>query len=427
MKACRTLSKHKKQPVKHWLSAGAIVLGLLVCTWLVGCTKTPEIRGILHNDDADYTLVLRRDAYRITNIENVRSETLRIPSHYNNVPIAAMEAGALERCALVKEVILSDTLTYMDYLSIQECENIEKIHIGAGMSEFASDYIYRCANLRALTVSNENPYLTVEDNCLIGREDHVLYAAAYTEQIPTHITKISRCAFENLPIETIQIPNGVTEIGDHAFSRTYLTEITLPDTVKSIGDYAFSGTAITELAVPDSVDTVGEWAFSSMTQLAKITLGAGVTDIPRFCFAYDRSLSQIEVSAENPKYYAEENCLLEKETARVVLCGNQITIPASARILGTGCISEQITAAQVQEVRVPHGVTTIESGAFFGSFGNVKAIYIPETVTAVEECANFFGIGDSHTVYCAAEEKPEGWDAKWVSGYEQFDVQWGAD
>ena len=420
MKTYITFPQYKEQLGKHLSLVGVVVLCLLACTWLAGCTATPEVRGVLRNADADYTLALRRDAYRIIRIENVRSETLTIPSYYNKVPIVSIEQGALRNCALVKEVILSDTLTNMDYLSIQECENIEKIHIGAGMTTFDRGYIYGCVKLRTLTVSEENPALFVQDNCLIGRNDRILYAAAMTDTIPTGVTAIGGSAFEFLPIETIQIPNGVTEIGIHAFSGTRLTEIALPDTVKSIGDYAFWGTRITELTVPDSVDTVGKWAFSYMTRLEKITLGAGVTELSYFCFGRDSALARIEVSAENPKYYAEENCLLEKETARVVFCGNQLTIPASARILGTGCICED-TVTQAEEVRIP----TLESEAFCGSFGNVKAIYIPETVTTVEKDAIIFGVGDSHTVYCAAEEKPEGWDEDWISGFEQFVVRWG--
>lgn len=425
MKTYIVLPKCREHVTKSLLFIFSCTLCLFLSVCFFGCTATPKVRGVLHNADADYTLALRRDAYRIIRIENVRSETLTIPSYYNKVPIVSIEQGALRNCALVKEVILSDTLTEMDYLSIQECENIEKIHIGAGMTTFDRGYIHGCVKLRTLTVSEENPALFVQNNCLIGRNDRILYAAAMTDTIPTDVTAIGVSAFEFLPIETIQIPNGVTEIGNYAFSGTCLTEIALPDTVKSIGNYAFWGTRITELTVPDSVDSVGEWAFSYMTRLEKITLGAGVTELSRFCFIKDSALARIEVSAENPKYYAEENCLLEKETARVVFCGNQLTIPASARILGTGCISEEENATQAEEVRIPHGVTTLESEAFYGSFGNVKAIYIPETVTVVEKDAIIFGVGDSHTVYCAAEEKPEGWDEDWLSGYEQFTVRWG--
>lgn len=161
-----------------------------------------------------------------------------------------------------------------------------------------------------------------------------------------------------------------------------------------------------------------------MRQLEKVTIGAGVTNLLSYCFAKDHMLALVEVSEKNPKYYAEQNCLIEKETGRVIFCGNQLTIPDSARILGKGCISEE-TADEVEKVQIPPGVTTIEKEAFCGSTGNVKTIYIPETVTIVEEYAIVFGVGDSHTVYCEAPEKPNGWDDGWVKGYMSFDVQWG--
>lgn len=411
----------KKSLCKYLL---LICLAGCLCAVLLGCGKKPVI-AVLHASDADYSVRLRADGcYRIMKIENVRSETLTIPSHYRGVPITSTAWRALEKCALVKEIVLSDTLTEMDYLSIQECENIESIHIGAGMTEFNRGYIMGCAKLQTITVSAENPVLYVEDNCLIGREDHVLYAAAPTERIPDGVTVIAFSAFEYLPIASIYIPESVVEIGSHAFTGTSLTEIMLPDTLKIIGDYAFADTSIRELVIPDSVEEVGEWAFSWMRQLEKVTIGAGVTNLLSYCFAKDHMLALVEVSEKNPKYYAEQNCLIEKETGRVIFCGNQLTIPDSARILGKGCISEE-TADEVEKVQIPPGVTTIEKEAFCGSTGNVKTIYIPETVTIVEEYAIVFGVGDSHTVYCEAPEKPNGWDDGWVKGYMSFDVQWG--
>lgn len=416
----------KKQLFKIPIFVLIYTLFLFLSLYSSSCAARPMKGTVLHNYDADYGIALRGNAYQITSVENVRSKTLTIPSHYRGVPIASIAPGALERCALVKEIVLSDTLTEMDYLSIQACENIESIHIGAGMTEFNRGYIMGCAKLQTITVSAENPVLYVEDNCLIGREDHVLYAAAPTERIPDGVTVIAFSAFEYLPITSIHIPESVVEIDSHAFTGTSLTEIMLPDTLKIIGDYAFADTSIRELVIPDSVEEVGEWAFSWMRQLEKVTIGAGVTNLLPRCFAKDRTLALVEVSEKNPKYYTEQNCLIEKETGRVIFCGNQLTIPDGARILGKGCISEE-TADEVEKVQIPPGVTTIEKEAFCGSTGNVKTIYIPETVTIVEEYAIVFGVGDSHTVYCEAPEKPDGWDEKWVEGVGGFDVQWGIE
>ena len=416
----------KKQLFKIPIFVLIYTLFLFLSLYSSSCAARPMKGTVLHNYDADYGIALRGNAYQITSVENVRSETLTIPSHYRGVPITSIAPGALERCALVKEIVLSDALTEMDYLSIQECENIESIHIGAGMTEFNRGYIMGCTKLQTITVSAENPVLYVEDNCLIGREDHVLYAAAPTERIPDGVTVIAFSAFEYLPITSIYIPESVVEIGSHAFTGTSLTEIMLPDTLKIIGDYAFADTSIRELVIPDSVEEVGEWAFSWMRQLEKVTIGAGVTNLLPRCFAKDRTLALVEVSEKNPKYYTEQNCLIEKETGRVIFCGNQLTIPDSVRILGKGCISEE-TADEVEKVQIPPGVTTIEKEAFCGSTGNVKTIYIPETVTIVEEYAIVFGVGDSHTVYCEAPEKPDGWDEKWVEGVGGFDVQWGIE
>ena len=421
----------KKSLCKYLL---LICLAGCLCAMLLGCGKKP-VFAVLHGSDADYSLRLQADRsyrvlkYRIMNIENVRSETLTIPSHYRGVPIASIAPGALERCALVKEIVLSDSLTEMDYLSIQECENIESIHIGAGMTEFNRGYIMGCAKLQTITVSAENPVLYVEDNCLIGRADHVLYAAAPTERIPDGVTVIAFSAFEYLPITSIHIPESVVEICEHAFAGTSLTEITLPDTVKSIGNYAFADTSIRELVIPDGVEEVGRWALSYMRQLEKVTIGAGMTKLSAFCFDRDLALAKIAVAPANPKYYAEQNCLIEKETGRVIFCGNQLTIPDSARILGSFCIKQ--LSGIVEEVRIPSSITTIEKNAILDHYNNIRAIYIPKSVTTVAEIAIVFDEGNSHMLYCEASEKPDGWDERWVAGTDRvtgtdrYDVQWG--
>ena len=421
----------KKSLCKYLL---LICLAGCLCAMLLGCGKKP-VFAVLHGSDADYSLRLQADRsyrvlkYRIMNIENVRSETLTIPSHYRGVPIASIAPGALERCALVKEIVLSDSLTEMDYLSIQECENIESIHIGAGMTEFNRGYIMGCAKLQTITVSAENPVLYVEDNCLIGRADHVLYAAAPTERIPDGVTVIAFSAFEYLPITSIHIPESVVEICEHAFAGTSLTEITLPDTVKSIGNYAFADTSIRELVIPDGVEEVGRWALSYMGQLEKVTIGAGMTKLSAFCFDRDLALAKIAVAPANPKYYAEQNCLIEKETGRVIFCGNQLTIPDSARILGSFCIKQ--LSGIVEEVRIPSSITTIEKNAILDHYNNIRAIYIPKSVTTVAEIAIVFDEGNSHMLYCEASEKPDGWDERWVAGTDRvtgtdrYDVQWG--
>lgn len=401
-----------------------------LCAVLLGCGKKPVI-AVLHASDADYSVRLRADGcYRIMKIENVRSETLTIPSHYRGVPITSTAWRALEKCALVKEIVLPDTLTEMDDLLIQACENIESIHIGAGMTEFNRGYIYGCSKLQTITVSAENPVLYVEDNCLIGREDHVLYAAAPTERIPDGVTVIADGAFEDLPITSIHIPEGVVEICEHAFAGTSLTEIILPDTLKVIGNYAFADTLIRELVIPDGVEEVGRWALSYMRQLEKVTIGAGMTKLSAFCFDCDLALAKIAVAPANPKYYAEQNCLIEKETGRVIFCGNQLTIPDSARILGSFCI-RWWSSGIMEEVRIPSSITTIEKNAIIDHYNGIRVVYIPKSVTTVAEIAVVFDEGNSHMLYCEASEKPDGWDERWVAGTDRvtgtdrYDVQWG--
>ena len=95
-------------------------------------------------------------------------------------------------------------------------------------------------------------------------------------------------------------------------------------------------------------------------------------------------------------------------------------------------------------IAVPHFVTEIADGAFANckflskvelprqlrfigdnAFANCRDLYnafIPETVTHMGKGV-FADCYDLRTVYCAAYEKPEGWDGDWLDGC-KADVLW---
>jgi len=75
----------------------------------------------------------------------------------------------------------------------------------------------------------------------------------------------------------------------------------------------------------------------------------------------------------------------------------------------------------IEEFDLPDGLRSIGSRAF-GSCKGLSRLYIPESVTHVgrailDDSLNIEG------VYCAAYDKPEGWDDGWLEGCAAW-VQW---
>ena len=156
-------------------------------------------------------------------------------------------------------------------------------------------------------------------------------------------TVIAKGAFENCDgLISVTLPDSLREIGARAFCGcNRLESIRLPHGLRSIGAEAFRGTAIAELVLPPEIAAIGDRAFSARAY------GSGAS-VPR----------SIQVSAQNPHFRAEGNCLLRRKE--------------------DGSWSLMFAFGESETVTVPEGVTEIESLAFDSR--TMQEIRIPSSV-----------------------------------------------
>jgi len=136
--------------------------------------------------------------------------------------------------------------------------------------------------------------------------------------------------------------------------------------VEVIGDYAFRSCEATTIILPNSLRVIGEWAFNGC-DMETIVIPYGVTEIGDSAFYACRSLTNIN-------------------------------IPDSMMSIGGSAFHY---CDSLQSISIPKNVTTIGYTAF-----------------AVSDC--------KLKIYCEAESKPSGWNAKWVGANVDATVIWAA-
>ena len=163
------------------------------------------------------------------------------------VPDAVTYIGdyAFSGCKDLVEVILSDQVEDIAYTAFWDCDNLEYIKIGAGLTKISKyGLIGDCWKFKRFDVSKENKNFKSVDGNLYTKDDDLLYYAIGKKE------------------ESFIVPCGVRKIGPFAFACCkYLKSVVIPEGVETIGEAAFECAELTEIILPKSLNEIGEGAF----------------------------------------------------------------------------------------------------------------------------------------------------------------------
>ena len=326
------------------------------------CTRCGEQDESYGTEGLVFTLSYDETYYSVTDYIGSDEEVF-IPSVYQGLPVTSIKQW-----------------------TFSGCDNVMSITIPGSVTSIKTWGFTNCSNLANITVSTGNPVYHSEGNCLIETESKKLIAGCNNSVIPDD--------------------GSVTSIGDNAFQRYSLTSITIPGSVTSIGDFAFSGCMnLTNVTIMNGVVSIGEGAFRTCHSLTSIVIPASVISIATGAFWSYSSLASITVSAENPVYHSDGNCLIETDNKTLIIgCKNSV-IPDDGSVTSIGDYAFS-NCESLTSITIPDSVTTIGGYAFYYCT-SLTSITIPDSVTSIGKEAFLVCSRLTSVVF----ENPNGWSA----------------
>lgn len=272
--------------------------------------------------------------------------------------------------------------------------------------------------------------------------------------LPSTLRIIGKQAFSGCTnLKSINLVEGLTEMGNRAFESTGLTSITIPSTLKLLDYWMFDKCAsleTVEFAVNSQLESVSYYVFRDCPSLKEVVFPEGVKCLDSAFGGDNSSLKYVHIPGtlivdyDNfDNSFLRGNEYVEKVTVGEGLtdivgynssdkktygflqgCTNlkEVVLPSTLTCLSLnsfkGCTNLTAvyyngTEKEEGVAKLPAGVTTIESSAFYGCEGITK-IVLPVGVTEIGTSA-FANNANLESIYTDGEQAKVG-TVKWPNG-----------
>lgn len=297
--------------------------------------------------------------------------------------VTTISDGMFIGCSCLSDIVLPQTLTSIGAFAFYQCpletmefpQSLKSIGTGAFARNLGIDVWDYMIDIYGGEYGGEHGGGPVDvamtevsfPDGPVAIDEYAFSCQDMLESFTLNASKIGRNAFSSCqslrdPDITIQ----ADEIGDFAFCGCYSLNVFVKcDGVKRIGEEAFAGCplAIGILRIPDSVVEIGKNAFNG-TNVSKLILGAGMTDVGPEAFRYMISLTDIVWSkglrSIGDKAFADCSLAslilpegLEKIGARAFdnednnYILSNVTIPTSVKEVGESCFGADLAIVEM--------------------------------------------------------------------------------
>lgn len=137
--------------------------------------------------------------------------------------IETIESGALAECNRLKEFSTGRGIKTLESEAFRECSELKYVGIGEDVSEVSIDAFDGCNSIIGITISSDNPYLSILDGALISKDEKTLFGFLLNNEyieivVPKDVTRIGKKAFvkcEN--VKSFEIGANVINIANDTF------------------------------------------------------------------------------------------------------------------------------------------------------------------------------------------------------------------
>ena len=263
----------------------------------------------------------------------------------------------------LKKAVIAEGTTAADLNVFAMCQDLTSIEIPASLTELRpfTEIIYMLSEYVPVKLQQ---YIVAEGNPVYHSSYDVLYQGDTLLSCPFAINR-----------KSVQIPEGIKRIASNAFYDVdTIYQVHLPESMETIENYAFYSCMYLEtINIPDSMTRIEPGAF-------------------RFCWRMDVP----QMNPEHPAFRIENGMIISRSDNMLLFSvsdgtGNPlVTIPSGVTGIGHYAFT---TNADMEQVSIPASVRIIGDGAFSAS--DLTSIVIPSTVEKM--CTEVFQFCDSLT------------------------------
>ena len=145
-----------------------------------------------------------------------------------------VHANAFAEHSKITDVTFTEGVWYIGTDTFANCTQLTTVALPSTLKSIFGSIFGGCVSLTEVRLTEENPYYTASEGCIIDTRDHHLVVALGDT-----------------------VPEGVRSIPGKAFHRFPITQINLPSTLKSIGFSAFAGCR--SLKKINFAGTIAQW------------------------------------------------------------------------------------------------------------------------------------------------------------------------